>query len=188
MQGFRRYFCQFIPDINGKYQSGEIKNGRIEIFYGKRWQKYWLLPDGSVSMISIEPERSYIFRHGRYVPHKNGPFTVIGTFPFFRISQTGHWVWLNADHSMTFHPVNFIHQANEFERLAQMVQRDYRPPVRRRMKPRNVKKVVTSKIIREGSDYHWAVFVNGKEHAAGMGLDRNDARFAVAQAKSEIER
>ena len=185
---FRRSQCQFIPDINGKYPSGEIKDGKIEIRYGNTWRRYWLLPDGSASIISIEPKEKYDFGNGRYFPSDNGKFTVAGTFPFFRINETGHWVWLNADHSLTFAPVNFIEQANEWQRLAQMVERDYVKPARtRRITPRKSKIVLTSKIVVESeSSVRWAVYGNGDELDFGWTVDKVEARFAVAQSKSKL--
>lgn len=112
---FRRFHAQFIPDPNGKYVSGEITDERIEIFYGKRWQNYWKLPDGTVSIISTRPLEKYSFRHGRFVPGDR--FTIEGVFPFFRVVETGQPVWLNADRTMTLTPVDFVEQANLFHRL-----------------------------------------------------------------------
>lgn len=228
---FRRYFSQFIPDQNGKFQGGETNGNRVEIFYGGRYRKFWLLPDGTVSMISTEPAAKYMFKYGRYLPldksvnfyirkmntyrqikdddniyvwrggeyvNPSVPpadvFTVEGSFPFFKIVETGDWVWLNADRSLTTHYVDMLAQARDWQKASDDVRakleswRLLRIGVKKRKNPRQRKIVLTSKIVRQrfpgGDEFQWSVFGDGKELASGIEYERADAQKEVARFKS----
>lgn len=193
---YRLNYLQFIPDPAGKYRRGEISGDRIEIYHRGAFRKYWLLPDGTVSTRSIVPAKCFVWSEGRYKPvertsRKQITVTVSGRFPFFRINETGDWVWLNADGSLTLGYVDFIAQANEFERLSrqfyQKIEGNRRLFKTRRVK-REPKRVMTSAITSERDGftmtYRWAVFCNGIEVDWGWTDDKNDAKRLVAAARS----
>lgn len=86
-------------------------------YYGKPVSG-WLLPDGSISLVSTRPKRYYRrtvdgFTH---MGNLKKPYTISGIFPFFKCDQTGEWCFLDYDGTMRFAPVNFPERCDEHYR------------------------------------------------------------------------
>lgn len=169
----------------------ETKGDRALVRYANRDRWYWILPDGSISLISTHPVKRYLRTLDGYRPSHSDKigFTVSGVFPFFRVDQTGDWVWLDYDGRLYHRYVNFVERCDAWIRLqarqnGRIPKTDRNPGERKRAAAQYTVKLAPAQVAGMHA-YRWSVWRYGKEQAADFFIT-DDPDEATTQANRWI--
>lgn len=161
-QTFKLSGIRFEPDPKGRAILKAIMTDRTAVMhYRGKNNRVWTFPDGTFSVVKLEPFQFYKKKGDRFVYDRVGVYRISGIYPNFK-TNTGQTVFMDYDRTFRTEPVDMVARGAEYAK-------DLQQQRHTRMKRSKVDQVLTVKrrIDTKPDGYHWSLTSRGSVLASG---------------------